>query len=30
VFTDLENDELERSGPPPRGPEAMGTAPSRA
>jgi uncharacterized protein len=26
VFTDLENDELERSGPPPRGPEAMGTA----
>ena len=30
VFTDLENDELERSGPPPCGPEAMGTAPSRA
>lgn len=30
VFTDLENDELERSGPPPRGPEAMGTAPARA
>jgi len=30
VFTDLENDELERSGPPPRGPEAMDTAPARA